>query len=92
MENNHNFKLIDGTFTTEDAETVLTRLLNYKIDFHKREDFSNHIRFNQDLEHSKKRVDELTQTKLDLKEVVEYAKENNLKFVIKSIISVELEK
>jgi hypothetical protein len=40
MEQDQDFKLIDGIFTAEE-----TQLLNYKIDC--REDFSNHIRFNQ---------------------------------------------
>jgi hypothetical protein len=48
MEQDQNFKLIDGIFT-EEAEKVLTTLLNYKIDYHNREDFSNHIRFNQSM-------------------------------------------
>jgi hypothetical protein len=42
MEQDQNFKLIDGIFTAEEAEKVLTTLLNYKIDYHNREDFSNH--------------------------------------------------
>jgi hypothetical protein len=92
MENNHEFKLIDGTFSAEDAERVLTTLLNYKIDYHNREDFSNHIRFNKDIEHSKKRIQELTETKGQIKILIQNSKSEDIKFVIKSNISIELEK
>ena len=48
------YKLIDGTFSVEEAEKILTMLFNYKIDFHNREDFSNHVRFNKNIETLKK--------------------------------------
>ncbi|WP_298121244.1 hypothetical protein [Flavobacterium sp.] len=92
MENNQEFKLIDGTFSLEDADSVLTTLLNYKIDYHKREDFSNHIRFNKDIEHSKKRIQELKETKEQIKNLIQNSKSKDMKFVIKSNISIELEK
>jgi hypothetical protein len=92
MENNKEHKLIDGTFSAEDADRVLTTLLNYKIDYHNREDFSNHIRFNKDIEHSKKRIQELTETKEQIKELIQKSKSEDIKFVIKSNISIELEK
>ena len=92
MENNKEHKLIDGIFSAEDADRVLTTLLNYKIDYHNREDFSNHIRFNKDIEHSKKRIQELTETKEQIKELIQKSKSENIKFVIKSNISIELEK
>lgn len=92
MENNQEYKLIDGTFTAEDADRILTTLLNYKIDYHNREDFSNHIRFNKDIEHSKKRIQELTETKEQIKNLIQDSKSEDIKFVIKSNISIELEK
>ena len=92
MKNNKKHKLIDGTFSAEDADRVLTTLLNYKIDYHNREDFSNHIRFNKDIEHSKKRIQELTETKEQIKELIQNSKSEDIKFVIKSNISIELEK
>jgi hypothetical protein len=65
MKDLKQFKLIDGFFTAQDANTVLTALINYKVDYHNREDFSNHIRFNKDLDHSNKRVEQL-ESKNDL--------------------------
>lgn len=92
MENIQNFKLIDGTFTSEDAEKVLTALFNYKIDYHNREDFSNHIRFNKDIEHSKKRITELTKTKEAIQLLVAKSKSDNFNLVINSTVTISLEK
>lgn len=92
MENNQEFKLIDGTFSVEDANRVLTALINYKIDYHNREDFSNHIRFNNNIEHSKKRVQELIEAKEQIKKLIQNSKLDDIKFVIKSNISIQLEK
>lgn len=61
--NNKEFTLIDGTFSVEDADQILTALLNYKIDYHNREDFSKHVRFNRDIEHSKNVFKSLQQQK-----------------------------
>ena len=63
MEKEQDFKFIDGVFTFDDADKLLIALLNYKIDYHNREDFSNHIRFNQEMAHSKVRIQELIATK-----------------------------
>ena len=58
MKNETVFKLINGVFSQEEATNVLTALFDYKIDYHIKEDFSNHIRFNQDITHSEKRIQE----------------------------------
>ena len=92
MKNNQEFKLIDGTFSIEDANRVLTTLLNYKIDYHNREDFSNHIRFNKNIEHSKKRIQELTEAKEQIRSLILNSDSQDIKFVIKSNISIEIEK
>jgi hypothetical protein len=92
MKNNQEFKLIDGIFSIEDANKVLTTLLNYKIDYHNREDFSNHIRFNKNIEHSKKRIQELTEAKEQIRSLILNSDSEDIKFVIKSNISIEIEK
>ena len=92
MEQEQNFKLIDGIFTAEEAEKVLTTLLNYKIDYHNREDFSNHIRFNQNIEHSKKRINELNSTKDEIKKMIQESKKEGFNLIISSNITIRLEK
>jgi len=91
MERKENYQLINGTFTTEEANTLLTKLFNYKIDFHNREDFSNHIRFNRDLEHSKKRINELNKTKDELTKIILENKDKNVKFRIEGVITIDVE-
>jgi hypothetical protein len=91
MNNNQQIKLIDGIFSVEDADKVITKLINYKIDYHIREDFSNHIRFNNNIEHSNIRVEELNQTIIAFKKFIKEHTDNPTKFKIKSFISIELE-
>ena len=66
------------------------QLFNYKIDYHNREDFSNHIRFNKDIEHSKKRINELTETKNAIKKLLSDAKAKGINLVINSTIAINL--
>jgi hypothetical protein len=91
MKTNSEFSLIDGKFTAEQAEQVLIALVNYKIDFHNRQDFSNHIRFNDSLEHSKKRVNQLQETKINMQEFLKSIKLSDTNLVIKSTITVSIE-
>ena len=91
MEKEHDFKFIDGIFTFDDADKLLVALLNYKIDYHDREDFSNHIRFNHEMAHSKARIQELVATKDEIKQVISSAKEKNKRLVINSTLSIRLE-
>lgn len=91
MEKAYNYKFIDGIFTIDDADKLLIALLNYKIDYHNREDFSNHIRFNQELAHSKVRIQELLSTKDEVKQLIASAKEKNKRLVIHSTLTIHLE-
>lgn len=91
MQDSNNFKLIDGFFTAEEATQVLTALINYKIDYHNREDFSNHIRFNKNPEHSKIRVAQLLESKKFLHSLLTNANENNLKLKIDGTITITVE-
>lgn len=92
MKTVEKYKLIDGTFSVEEAEKILTMLFNYKIDFHNREDFSNHVRFNKNIENSKKRILELTETKDAIKKSLADLKSENVKLSINSTLHVTIEK
>ena len=91
MKKNQEIKLIDGLFSVEDADKVITKLINYKIDYHIREDFSNHIRFNNNIEQSNKRVQELNDTIIAFKKMIKENTNNSVKLKIKSFISIEIE-
>ena len=91
MEKAQDYKFIDGVFTIDDADKLLIALLNYKIDYHNREDFSSHIRFNQEMAHSKVRIQELIATKDEIKQVITSAKEKNKRLIINSMLTIRLE-
>lgn len=57
------FVLIDGTFTPEEAKEVITNLLEFKVQFHNRENFSSEIRQGKGNEKSVLRRDQLLKTK-----------------------------
>lgn len=86
------FKLIDGEFSADESHKILMSLLNHKIDFHSLFAFSNHIRFNKDLDVSKKRIEELTEAKEAITALIAKAKADGYHFVIKSAISLEMVK
>ncbi len=75
MEDKHNLKFIDGTFTPAEARKVLLTLISYKINYHQMELFSNEERFNKDLSHSKKRIEELKDVERSLKKIMDSASE-----------------
>jgi hypothetical protein len=52
----YQFKLVEGQYTTVEAQKILLGLINSKINFHQLEHFSNEIRFNENNNHSKIRV------------------------------------
>ena len=92
MENINPLALIDGVFAPSEAQKILLELINTKISYHKRDDFSNHIRFNNDPTFSKGRVVELMDALQSAKEVIEYAIKNKLQLKINSEITIELVK
>lgn len=84
------YKLIDGEFSPDDAKKVLLSILNSKINFHNLLSFSNHIRFNNDINTSKNRIEELNNTKTAIIELIDKATKDNLSLKIKSNITIEL--
>lgn len=83
------FQLIDSTFTPDEAYSLLTSLITNKINYHKIDDFSNHIRYDRDSRHSKKRIDELQKTKEELTEFTRAAKRIGVDLVVKSRVYIE---
>ncbi|MFY7963824.1 MAG: hypothetical protein ACOVO1_02910 [Chitinophagaceae bacterium] len=90
MEKAHSLKLIDGTFSAIEAESVLSNLIGFKINFHSMESFSNRIRFNQDLAHHEKRISELKAAREHLDLILKEAKDNNKQLIIEGNISISL--
>lgn len=67
MEKSYSFKLIDSTYSVEECSTVLTSLVDHKINFIKRTIFSKEERNDGDVTHLKKRLSELQELRQELK-------------------------
>ena len=66
-----NFKLIDGAFSVEEAQEVLGNLLEFKIQFHNKENFSSEIRNGVRNEQSLSRIESLKATRKSLFEYLD---------------------
>lgn len=59
MEKSLDLKLISGEFNPKDAKEILINLVNDKLNFHVRKNFSSTIRFGAPDENSAQRITEL---------------------------------
>ena len=90
MENNHNFKLIEGQFDSTEAGKILFALLNSKINYHNLQAFSIREKYSGDISYLNKRVEALKAVCEELREVLEYADKNDMELKIDSIINIEM--
>ena len=90
MKHIQQFKLIDGTFETEEARNLLLELISYKINFHAKEKFSNQERFGKDVLNSGKRMEELKEEETALRKLLEKVKSENFRLNVKCNIEVEI--
>ena len=90
MNNKHRLKLIDGKFTPATAGIVLHGLINYKVNYHKAELFSNQERAGKDLSNSKKRIEDLQAENNSLKEIIEITSENKQILEIRCFIEIKV--
>lgn len=59
-------QLIDGTFTPTSTKSILVELINHKINFHGSEKLSEELRFIQENEHSRNKINQLIEDKIKL--------------------------
>jgi hypothetical protein len=90
-ERKKEIKLIDGVFSPSEANSLLISLIDNKINYHKIDDFSYHIRTDRHPHHSKERVTELLETKAQLTSWMNLAKQQSGKLTIKGTISIEFD-
>lgn len=69
----YDLKLIDNTYSAEDAKEVLSSLINDKIKFLNLQIFSNGERFGEDTEHLENRVKSLQAEREKLFTLIEQA-------------------
>jgi len=80
--------LIDGEFSTEEAQTILMTLIGNKIRFHQQENLSHEERFGGSSERSRVRIDQLLQTRSDLTAVINEAKASGERLTINCNIEI----
>lgn len=90
MNNQHEYKFIEGDFASQEAKTLLMALITNKINFHNLNSFSDYVRFNESAETTKKRIQELNSTREDIIKLIEEAEKKGMKLKIKSSINIEL--
>lgn len=92
MESTQDFKLVDGTFSANDAANVLFSLIGDKIKYHQLLLFSNEERYGADITNSKVRIQELTAVKEEIIEMIREAREQDMDLEILSNIQVTMKK
>lgn len=88
MNENYNFKLIDGTFTPAEARKGVLTLISSKINYHQMELFSNEERFNKDVSHSRKRIEELKNVENSFKRIIDAASEKGALLQLNGYIEI----
>ena len=90
-ESKKEIKLIDGIFSPSEANSLLISLIDNKINYHKIDDFSYHIRTDRHPHHSKERVAELLETKAQLRSWMNLVQQQSVQLKIRGTISIELD-
>jgi len=90
--NDQDYSIIDGTFMPGDASRILLGIINDKINYHNLEILSIRERFNGDVSHSIKRIDELTEIREELRRVLAIATDNEMEVRVKCSLKLELVK
>lgn len=81
-------KLIDGTFTPDQAQEVLLSLIDSKIQFHQLNNFSSEIKYGKKDQHSIDRVQELKTLKKQIIDIIALAESENKKLNVSSMLNI----
>ncbi len=84
------FKLVEGTFSPEDAQEILLNLFSTKINFHQLKNFSAQERFGKDDALAQKRMPQLTRSIELLKQIIDKAKSKNKRLIVGSEVNIAL--
>lgn len=90
MEKINDYKLIDGTFKASDASKILLEIINNKINYHNLQAFLIKEKFDGDVSHSEKRVNQLIKMGKSLKKTLESAEKKGLNVKIHCPIEIEV--
>ncbi len=88
MTTTKTLSLIDGSFSTTEAEEILLNIYNTKIHFHEQKNFSSMERFGKKDETAQRRIPELKAELAKLVKLLSEAKKTNQSLQIKSEIQI----
>ncbi|MFD2697381.1 hypothetical protein ACFSQ0_05205 [Mesonia sediminis] len=92
-KSNLSIKLVDGTFTANEAREIILALINKKISFHELKSFQSWEKNHQtDLSPFKARIAELEKERKLLKQFIEQNEENHTDFELKGELHISIEK
>lgn len=84
------YRLISGSFSPADAREVLMVVIDDKINFHRRKNWSRRERFGEVDAAGVKRIDELLHTRADLSQLIEDAAAAGMTLRINCDIDIQL--
>ena len=85
-----NYCLISGVFNPDDANEILMTLLDDKISFHRRNNWSRSERFGESGAAGARRIDELRETKSELAALMQEAGSERQRLAISCTIETTL--
>ncbi len=88
MKNSNSLNLIDGNFTVDEAEEILTNIFLAKIHYHEAKNFSSYERFGKRDEIALTRIPQLKKELEKVLQIISHAKLNNKNLAISSEISL----
>lgn len=92
MKNTKVLKLIDGSFSPDEAREILMNVFSSKIQFNKMKNFSSEERFGKEDITALKRIPELKKSMDIISKLIEEAKQNNETIQIISEVKITLSK
>ena len=84
------YKLIEGSFSDEEAKDVLKNFFESKIHFHEMRNFSSEERFGHKDAIALKRIPELKETSEEVLKIVQQAKLSNKRLLINASVQITI--
>jgi len=85
-----NYRLISGVFSPDEANEILMTLIDDKISFHRRNNWSRSERFGESGAAGARRIDELRETKTELATLLQEAGSAGRQLAINCTIEITL--
>lgn len=90
MNKAETLSIIEGNFTPDEANEILSQMINSKIKYHNLRNLSSQVRYGTDDEISHTRIPELMKEMEKLQAIVSEANNTNKRLVVTSAINIVL--